>query len=104
MPTFIDRHRFAAMLSAVRHQLHPEVVRGLVDEHGGWPSGKPATWRQLPCSAECARPNEHVRHHAHKLNRAIRVLPANRAIPFRLQAALGPAAESQEQVVLARWH
>jgi hypothetical protein len=34
MPIFIDRHRFAAVPSAVRHQLHLEVARGLVDAHG----------------------------------------------------------------------
>jgi hypothetical protein len=34
MPIFIDRHRCAAVPSAVRRQLHLEVARGLVDEHG----------------------------------------------------------------------
>ena len=64
MPTFIDRHRFAAVPSAVRQQMHLEVVQGLVDEHGAQPLGHWLTDGVIYCVLRAPSQEAFCRHHA----------------------------------------
>ena len=66
MPTFIDRHRFAAVPSAVRHQLHLEAARGQVDEHGARPLGHWITNGVLYCVVRAPSREAFCRHHAER--------------------------------------
>jgi Protein of unknown function (DUF4242) len=64
MPTFIDRHPFAAVPRAVRRQMYLEAMRGLVDEHGAQPLGYWLTDGAIYCVLRAPREEAFCRHHA----------------------------------------
>ena len=66
MPIFIDRHRFAAVPSAVRHQLHLEVAPGLVDAHGVQALGHWLTNGVIYCVLRAPSQEAFCRHHAER--------------------------------------
>jgi hypothetical protein len=66
MPTFIDRHPFAAIPSVVRHQMHLEAVRGLVDEHGARPLRHWVTNGVIYCVLRAPSREAFCRHHAER--------------------------------------
>jgi hypothetical protein len=66
MPIFIDRHRSAGVPSAVRHQLHLEVARGLVDAHGVRSLGHWLTNGVICCVLRAPSREASCRHHAER--------------------------------------
>ena len=66
MPIFIDRHRSAAVPSAVRHQLHLEAARGLVDAHGIQALGHWITNGVIYCVVRAPSREAFCRHHAER--------------------------------------
>jgi hypothetical protein len=68
MPTFIDRHRFAAVPSAVRQQMQLEAAHGLVDAHGAQPLGHWLVDGVIYCVLRAPSQQAFCRHHAdHRL-------------------------------------
>jgi hypothetical protein len=65
-PTFIDCHPSAAVPSAVRHQLHLEVARGLIDAHGVQALGRWLTNGVIYCVLRVPSPEAFCRHHAER--------------------------------------
>jgi hypothetical protein len=64
MPTFIDRHPFAAVPGAVRQQLYLEAVQGLVDKHGAQPLGHWLADEVIYCVLRAPSREAFCRHHA----------------------------------------
>jgi hypothetical protein len=65
MPTYIDRHRFAAVPSTVRRQLQLEAAHGLADEHGAQPLAHWFTDGVIYCVVQAPDQAAFCRHHAH---------------------------------------
>ena len=66
MPTFIDRHPFAAVPRPVRRQMFLEAARGLVDEHGARPLGHWITNGVIYCVVRAPSQEVFCRHHAER--------------------------------------
>ena len=66
MPTFIDRHPFADVPSAVRQQLHLEAVRGFVDKDGAHRLGHWITDGVIYCVLQVPSLEVFCRHHAER--------------------------------------
>ena len=66
MPTYIDRHPFAAVPRAVRQQLYLEAMRGLVDEHGAQPLGQWFTDGAIYCVLRAPSLEALCQHHAER--------------------------------------
>ena len=66
MPTFIDRHPFAAVPRPVRRQMFLEAARGLVDEHGVQPLGYWLTDGAIYCVLRAPSLEALCRHHAER--------------------------------------
>ena len=100
MPTFIDRHPFAAVPRPVRRQMFLEAARGLVDEHGVQPLGYWLTDGAIYCVLRAPSQAAFCRHHTE------RGLPCDELRPVtgpRGSRPLGAKEAQIVRVVLNRW-
>ena len=95
MPTFIDRHPFAAVPRPVRRQMFLEAARGLVDEHGVQPLGYWLTDGAIYCVLRAPSLEELCQHHAD------RGLPCNDLHPIAGLRGSHPLSAEETQIVRA---